>query len=809
MSDTTTTTKSGYRWIGKRPIRHDGVDKVTGRAQYGADFALPGMLYGRALRSTCAHARIKSIDTSAARALEGVKDVITAADFPEVSAAGQIDAEAPASIKDTAHNVIARDKVRYHGHAVAAVAAVSPAIADAALKLIKVDYEPLPVVLDVMEACAADAPLIDESQRTNGEADAAPSNVASSNTFEGGDLTQGFDAADVIIEHEFDSGTVHQGYIETHACMARATESGEITLWVSSQGHFSIRDSAAQVLAIEPSKIRAIPAEIGGGFGGKTTVYLEPMAILMAQRTGHPVKMVMTRDEVFRATGPAPGSHTRIRMGATRDGRITAVDCDLWFEAGGFPGSAVGAAMMALISPYDVANFRIVGYDVLVNKPKSHAYRAPGAPNAAHASECVIDEICEQINMDPLEFRLKNAAKKGTKAPYGPVFPEIGMVETVQACLDHPHYRAPLGPNQGRGVASGFWMNGGGDATAHIAVQPDGMVTLVTGRPDIGGSRAGHAMVLAEELGIDVDNVRPSIGDTDAIGFNGVTGGSSTAYSAAVAVHEAAQKLIADARRRAAEIWDVQSDDVEWRDGAAHLKAGVNGTEAPLTLADLADKASQTGGPLAADASVNAKGAAPALGTHICDVEVDPETGKVDVIRYTVAQDAGRAIHKSYVEGQLQGGAVQGIGWALNEEYLFNEDGVMENAGFLDYRMPVALDLPMIDTVVVEVPNPRHPYGVRGVGENAIVQPLAAVANAIYDAVGVRLYSVPMSPPRVLKALHDAQATRHVAASATAPPPRNGNRSRSPRAETAQQDPSTIGRRPQGVPPQAPAARSS
>ena len=763
MSDTT-TAKPAYRWIGKRPIRHDGVDKVTGRAQYGADFSLPGMLHGKALRSTCAHARIKSIDTSAARALEGVKDVITGADFPEVSADGQIEGEAPASVRDTAHNVIARDKVRYHGHAVAAVAAISAAVADEALKLIEVEYEPLPVVLDVMEACAADAPLIDESLRTDGEAGAVPSNVASRNVFEGGDLERGFDAADVIIEHEFDSGTVHQGYIETHACMARATENGEITLWVSSQGHFSIRDSAAQVLAIEPSLIRAVPTEIGGGFGGKTTVYLEPMAILMAQRTGLPVKMVMTRDEVFRGTGPAPGSHTRIRMGATRDGRITAADCDLWFEAGGFPGSAVGAAMMALIAPYDVANFRIVGWDVLVNKPKSHAYRAPGAPNAAHASECVIDEICEQINMDPLEFRLKNAAKKGTKAPYGPVFPEIGMVETVQACLDHPHYRAPLGPNQGRGVASGFWMNGGGDATAHISVLPDGKVTLVTGRPDIGGSRAGHAMVLAEELGIDVENVRPSIGDTDAIGFNGVTGGSSTAYAASVAVHEAAQNLIADARRRAAEIWDAQPGDVEWRDGAAHLKAGVNGTEAPLTLEDLASKASQTGGPLAADASVNAKGAAPALGTHICDVEVDPETGKVDVIRYTVVQDAGRAIHKSYVEGQMQGGAVQGIGWALNEEYLFNEDGVMENAGFLDYRMPVALDLPMIDTVVVEVPNPRHPYGVRGVGENAIVQPLAAVANAIYDAVGVRLYSLPMSPPKVLKALQSAQATRHVAA---------------------------------------------
>ena len=760
----TTTDNTTFRWIGKRPVRHDGVDKVTGRAQYGADFNLPGMLHGKVLRSTCAHGRIIAIDTSAARALDGVKDVITGADLPEVSAEGQIEGEAPASVRDTAHNVIARRKVHYHGHAVAAVAATTPAIAEAALKLIEVEYEELPVVLDVMEACSPGAPLIEEGQHTNGDTSSPPSNIAKQNVFERGDLERGFEAADVIIEHEFDSATVHQGYIETHACMAEAKENGEITLWVSSQGHFSIRDATAQVLAIEPSRIKAIAAEIGGGFGGKTTVYLEPLAVLMAQRTGSPVKMVMTRDEVFRGTGPAPGSHTRIRMGATRDGCITAVDCDLWFEAGGYPGSAVGAAMMALISPYDVKNFRIVGYDVLVNKPKSHAYRAPGAPNAAHASEIVIDEICEQIGMDPLAFRLKNAAKKGTRAPYGPVFPEIGMVETVQAAMDHPHYQAPLGANQGRGVASGFWMNGGGDATAHLAVLPDGKVTLVTGRPDIGGSRAGHAMVAAEELQIDVADVRPSIGDTDSIGFNGVTGGSSTAYSAAVAVYEAAHKLIADAKRRAAEIWEVGPDDIEWRDGAAHLKAGVNGTEAPLSLADLAAKASQTGGPLAADAAVNAKGAAPALGTHICDVEVDPDTGKVDVIRYTVVQDAGRALHKSYVEGQMQGGAVQGIGWALNEEYLFDDDGVMENAGFLDYRMPVALDLPMIDTVVVEVPNPRHPYGIRGVGENAIVQPLAAVANAIYDAVGVRLYAVPMSPPKVLKALQDAKATRHVAA---------------------------------------------
>ena len=765
MSDTNTPPAT-YRWIGTSPIRHDGIDKVTGRAQYGADYNLPGMLYGKVMRSSYAHARIKAIDTSAARALDGVKAVITGADFPTLGGAGQLEGETPANVWDTARNVLARDKVRYHGHAVAAVAATSATIAEAALKLIEVDYEPLPVVLDVMEACRSDAPLIDEAQHTNQDAATPPSNVASRNEFAGGDLTAGFAAADIIVEREFDSGTVHQGYIEPHACTARAAENGEITLWVSSQGHFAIRDASAQVLGMEPSRITVIPAEIGGGFGGKTTVYLEPLAIRLAQQAGLPVKMVMTREEVFRATGPGPGSHTRIRMGATRDGRITAVDCDLWFEAGGFPGSAVSAAMMSLIAPYDVANYRIVGYDVLVNKPKSAAYRAPGAPNAAHASECVIDEICSQIGRDPLEFRLKNAARKGTKAAYGPVYQEIGMAETVQAALEHPHYQAPLGANQGRGVASGFWVNVGGDATAHVTVMSDGQVGLVTGRPDIGGARAGHAMVLAEELGIDIADVHPSIGDTASIGANGMTGGSSTAYAAAVAVHEAAQKLIADACRRAAAIWEVDRAAVEWRDGAAHLKPGANGSEAPLTLKQLAANASQTGGPLAADAAVNARGAGPAFGTHICDIEVDPDTGKVDVVRYTVVQDAGRALHKGFVEGQMQGGAAQGIGWALHEEFLFNADGVLENAGFLDYRMPVALDLPMIDPVIVEVPNPRHPYGVRGVGENAIVQPLAAIANAIHDATGVRLFSVPMAPPKVLAALQELHASRRVAAPA-------------------------------------------
>ena len=737
MSD----TKTAYRVLGTRPVRHDGVDKVTGRANYGADFHLPGMLHGKVLRSPHAHAHIRSIDTSAAEALDGVFAVVTGDDFPS-DIANTV----------TAQVVMCRGHVRYEGHAIAAVAAATPTIADQALDLIEVDYEVLPHVTDVWEAAQGKV-IIDPELRTDGDESAPPSNISNTNVFDAGDLAAGFAAADVIIEHAFDSATIHQGYIEPHACVARRTEEGNILLWVSSQGHFAIRDLAATQLGIGPSQIKTIPAEIGGGFGGKTTVFLEPVAIRLAEKSGRPVKMVMTRAEVFTSSGPAPGSHIRLKMGATRDGRITAVDADLWYESGSFPGPLMGLGMMCLTAPYEIEHYHIKGYNVLVNKPFMRPYRAPLAPNAAHATESIIDEICEQIGMDPIEFRLKNAAKKGTKAAYGPVYPEIGLVATLEAAKAHPHYSAPLGPNQGRGLASGFWMNIGGDATANISVLPDGRVSLITGRPDIGGSRTAQAMVLAEELGIPVDEVNPSIGDTDTVGMNGISEGSSTAYASSMAIHDAAIELIDELRDRAAQVWEVDKEQVTWQDGAAHLNGGSNGSQEPLSLRELAKSSSQTGGPLSAEAAVNARFAAPAFGTHICDVEVDPDTGKVDVVRYTVCQDAGRALHKSYVEGQYQGGAAQGIGWALNEGYYYNEQGVMENAGFLDYRMPVALDLPMIDTVVVEVPNPKHPYGVRGVGENAIVAPLATVANAIHDATGVRLRQVPMSPDRVLEGI--------------------------------------------------------
>ncbi len=749
---TTTETNPGYKWVGTRPVRHDGLDKVTGRARFGADLTLPGMLIGAVLRSPHAHARIRSIDTSSATAIEGVKAVVTGADFPLLESEAGEGGEGAVDFRDLCHNVMARDKVLYEGHALAAVAATSRKAAQAALAAIKVDYEVLPHVIDVEAAMAPDAPVLHEDMFTKGihPAPDTPSNVAARSLHERGDVERAFAEADVIVEREFITRPVHQGYIEPHAVVADVGEDGRAVVWCSSQGHFMVRTYTAKLLGWEPSRIKVIPAEIGGGFGGKTTVYIEPVATLLSRKAGRPVKIVMTRDEVFRATGPTSGSKMRFKVGANRDGKIVAAEAWLAYQAGAFKGSPAELGAMCMLAPYDVPNFYLEAFDVVNNMPKVAAYRAPGAPMAAFASETVLDEVAEALDMDPLDFRIANAAEEGVKAVYGPRFRRIGFRETVEAVRDHPHYSTPLGPNQGRGVASGFWFNFGSLSSATVHINEDGGASVMTGSPDIGGSRASMALMAAEVLGIDVYSITPIVADTESVGFTDMTGGSRVTHATGMAVIEACRKIVADLRARAAKIWDVDVDDVEWIEGRAQH---VDGNHPPLTTEDLAGTAARTGGPITASASLNARGAGVAFSTQVCDVEVDPETGAVKILRYTTAQDAGRAIHPSYVEGQMQGGVVQGIGWALNEEYLFDRNGVMENPGFLDYRIPVASDLPMIDTVIVEVPNPGHPYGVRGVGEVGIVPPMAAVANAIHDATGLRLEELPMSPVKVLAAI--------------------------------------------------------
>jgi xanthine dehydrogenase molybdenum-binding subunit len=777
MADGNGSGGNNFRVIGTRPVRHDGEDKVTGRAKYGADYALPGMLHGKVLRSPHAHARIKSINTEKAARHPGVFAVITGADLPHVKGVMTSVGELVVNTHYLSLNVMARDTVLYDGHAVAAVAAVNKHVAEEALELIDVEYEVLPAVMTADAAMHPDAPVLLPELRQMRmasrldpgvlEGPDQPGNVAGHIQFQRGDLAAGFAAADFVVEREFTTAAVHQGYIEPQNALA-VWDSGEhVTIYCSTQGSFTVRALTASVLTMPEGRIRVVPAEIGGGFGGKTTVYLEPLAVLLAKKAGRPVKIVMTRGEVLRATGPTSGTRFRVKVGAIRTGRITAAEAWMAYEAGAFPGSPFAPGGMTTFGPYAIENLQIDTFDVVVNRPKVAAYRAPGAPASAFACECVLNELAERCGLDPFEFRLRNAAREGTPQPAGPPFKKIGLIETLDALRASDHYRSPLtGKHRGRGVAVGFWFNGGVQSSADVNIHTDGTVSVVTGSVDIGGSRAAMAMIAAEVLGVAVGDVRPMVADTDAIGHNDVTGGSRITLATGLAVFNAAHEALRELKARAAALWEKTSDEVEFEAGV--FRARGNGVP-PMALNQLAAKLISTGGPVSGRASLNA-GAIGAVGNAfaaVCvDVEVDPETGKVRILRATIAQDVGRAIHPSYVEGQMQGGLAQGIGWALNEEYFYDERGVLRNSGLLDYRMPTCLDLPMLDALIVEVPNPNHPLGVRGVGEVGIVPPMAAIAEAIYQAVGVRLNELPMSPSKVLKAILDKPSaeTENVAA---------------------------------------------
>ncbi|MGC2523948.1 MAG: xanthine dehydrogenase family protein molybdopterin-binding subunit [Stellaceae bacterium] len=746
---------SRYKWVGTRPVRPDGVPKVTGRAMYGADLAMAGALYGKIIRSPHAHARIRSIDASKALALPGVKAVVTAADFPDHKFEYVGPERVAQNFWHITRNIMAREKALYEGHPVAAIAAISKSVAEEAAALIEIDYEVLPHVIDVDEAMAADAPLLFEDMITRGvePAPTKPSNIAKRLEFQIGDLDKGFAEADVVVEKEFKTAAVHQAYIEPHACAARVDADGQAEIWTATQGHFGVRAITARLLGMHVGDLRVTPSEIGGGFGGKIPVYLEPVAAALSKKTGRAVKIVMSRDEVFKSTGPTSGASMRVKIGVKKDGTITAADGVFKFQAGAFPGSPVMNACLCAFAAYDIPNARTVGYDVVSNRPKASAYRAPGSPISAFAVESVLAMVAKKIGMDPLQLRLKNAARPGTTMIYGPKMAHGGYVETLEALINHPAYKAPLGPNQGRGAASGYWFNGGGESSATVQVNEDGTVTVASGSVDIGGSRASMALMAAETLGIDYSQVRSIVADTASVGFTNPTGGSRVTFATGMAIVQASRKIVDEMRARAAMIWDVDVDGVVWEDGCAKPAGSNVGDFAPLSLKEIAAKKALTGGPLTASAAVNAGGQAPGFTTQFCDVEVDPETGKVTVLRFVAAQDVGKAIHPSYVEGQIQGGVTQGIGWALNEEYIYDKQGRLDNAGFLDYRVPVAPDIPMIEAVLVEVPNPAHPFGAKGVGEVNICPPMAAIANAIDNAIGRRLTELPMSPPRVRAAL--------------------------------------------------------
>ena len=748
-----------FKVLGTRPIRHDGVDKVTGSAVYGADVRLPGMLFGQVLRSPHAHARIRSIDTSKAMALPGVRAVVTGADLPAPTSDDEVIdlGEGPARIKYLRDNVLATDKALYRGHAVAAVAATSPQVAEEALALIEVDYEVLTPVVDVLAAMAEGAPQLHAGLTTKvfGEDTGKESNIASQVRHELGDVQAGFAQGAFTAETEVHTATVHQGYIEPHNGTAQWSLDGSLTVWTSTQGAFTAQKQIAAVLGLPVGRVRVVPTEIGGGFGGKIPSYLEPPAALLSKRTGQPVKIVMTRADTFEGTGPTPGSCVRVKIGVDASGKLTAGEAWIAFESGAYPGSPVGAAAMCVFSCYDFPNAVVDSFDVVVNKPRSFAYRAPGSTHVAFAVEKVMDELAEKLGKDPVQFRLDNIAKEGMRRSDGVVYPRIGAKECLEVVRDSKHYKSALtGPNQGRGVALGYWFNIGFKSAVTASVNTDGTVQLVEGSTDIGGTRTSIAMQFAETLGLAAEDINPSVGDTSSIGYTDVTGGSRVTYATGWAAYEAAQDVKAQMIKRAALVWEVDAAQVEYDDGSFRTKDGGKS----IGFKELAGKIDATGGPVVGQGSVDPEaGVGGSFSVNIADIEVDPETGKVSILRFTAVQDAGKAIHPSYVEGQMQGGSVQGIGWALNEEYSYTDEGRMANSTFLDYRIPTCLDLPMIETIIVEVPNPGHPYGVRGVGEASIAPPPAALSAAIKNAVGVNLTELPMRPDRIVAAMTAAR----------------------------------------------------
>jgi CO/xanthine dehydrogenase Mo-binding subunit len=739
---------NNFKYVGTRPNRPDGLDKVTGRAKYGADFSAPNMLHAAVLRSPHAHARIIKIDTSKAEALSGVKAFVTRADFPTGLKGEDFYLQ---------ENTIAGDRVLYDGHAVAAVAATSALAAKDAIKLIEVEYELLPHVTDVDEAMKPDAPVVREGAQDHSVPEGSPSNIVSYMDFGHGDLKAGFSEADLVMENTYKTEAAHQGYIEPHACVGQLGQDGKGEMWICTQGQWFIRKMCASVLGLEASQLRVTPSEIGGGFGGKTTIFSEALSLALSRKSGgRPVKLVMTRSEVLRATGPTASASMDVKIGMKKNGKMTAASAVFRMQGGAFPGMApTGMALECAFANYQLPAVHHTGYDVLSNRPKSAAYRAPGSPMAAFAVESLVDEMCRKLNLNPIEVRLMNGSREGTKSSFGPTFRKIGLIETLEAAKSHPNLEVELGPNQGRGIASGYWMNHGGETSISMALGEDGTVTLSIGTPDIGGSRASMALMVSETLGIPYEDVRVNVVETGSLGVNEPTHGSRATFATGKAAVEACNGAIKEMCRRAADKWGIDPEAIDWFDGAAHPSGPNAGDFPPMTIKEIGRRMGRTGGPISSHHATTYGGAGESFGTHVVDVEVDPETGRTTILRYLVVQDAGRAIHPSYVEGQFQGGAAQGIGWALNEEYIYGEDGRLQNAGFLDYRVPVASDLPMIDTIIVEVPSDSHPFGVRGVGETGIAPPLPAIANAVADATGQRLRHLPISPPKILKAIKE------------------------------------------------------
>jgi CO/xanthine dehydrogenase Mo-binding subunit len=758
---------TAFRTVGKPITRVEGTHKVTGDSLYAADVQLPDMLHCKLLRSPHAHARIKRIDTAKALALYGVERVVTAADLPKFSAR---------RMSNRGYNLLASDEAVFYGQPVAAVLARDVATAEEALDLIEVDYEELPAVLDPIEAMREDAPLarrpVSEIDRSEAgghvtidveEKEASkPSNVASQVKFSRGDIEQGFAEADAVIERTWRSAMMHQGYIEPHVTVADYdAASSELTIWTATQGQFFVRDQVSNMLKLPETKIRVIGLELGGGFGGKISL-TQTLVAALTRMVGQPVRLVFTRADDLIGANPAPQCVVELKTGMKRDGSLTALLAKVVYDSGAFPGAPAAVGAILIGGSYRFPNLEIEACEVLTNKVSVGALRAPGAHSVAFAIESQMDVMARQLGLDPLEVRLRNAVGKGDEMPSKAVYPSIGLKECLEAVQGSEIWRSRSesasggeagGRRRGVGLAVGGWTGGLQPASACVELNGDGTFKVVVGANDITGTNTSFAQIAAEELGVPLEMVNVVTGDTMTAPFAGMSAGSKTLFTVGRAVKAAAE----DARQQlfaiAAERLEANPEDMESVDGEVRVKGS---RERSIPLRRLAGITTGFGAPYApiiGRGAITARQQAPGFSAQVAEVEVDPETGEVTVLRWITAQDAGFAINPLSVAGQMEGGTAQGIGSGLWEEMIYDEKGRLLNPTLLDYRMPTAMDVPNIETHIVEVPSEDGPYGARGVGEPSIIPGAAAIANAIEDAVGVRVTEAPVTPERILRAL--------------------------------------------------------
>jgi CO/xanthine dehydrogenase Mo-binding subunit len=752
----------GLRVVGKSLPRFDAPGKVTGTTIYAADFTLPGMLVGKVLRSTEPHARIAWLDVSRAAHLPGVRAVISAADVPDVRYGG--------ALKD--ETVFARGKVRYVGQPVAAVAANTPEAADVALAAIDVVYEPLPAVLDLDTALSPGAPLVHEEWE---DYTAIPilhrdGNVCNRARIMVGDVERGFEEADQIFEHRFTTSMVHQGYTEPRAAVAQWDSSDTVTVWSNTQLPFEVQNTLAEILAMPPGKIRVIVPGIGGGFGGKLRVGVEHFAAFLARKAGRPVKLVTTSEEELIAAYPRQGTVVELKTGVTRDGRITAKAGRIWFDTGAFAGSGPGVASVAtlvLAGPYRIPNLHLEGFAVYTNKTNCGSFRAPSGPQANFAVESQMDVIADTIGLDPLDFRLRNIVREGDEGPTGQVLTGVGLEECLRKAAAAIGWkeRRP-GPGRAKGLACGWWTTTGGSSGVYVKINPDGTVALNTGAAEIGtAALTGAAQVLAEELAVDLADISVVSADTFSTPFDFGAQGSRTAF----AVGNACRAAAADLKRRIFALAGAQLgvEAVACMLADKHVVTG----DRRVSLADLARLSQQTDGGLIAqgtfiapptpfdtkrvDGHVYPAFHSPSFHAHAVDLSVDADTGEIAIHRYVVAQDVGFAMNPTYIEGQIEGGVAQGLGQALSEEIAY-EGGRVLNPNLTDYKMPTTLDLPRVETILVQHPSLAGPYGAKGVGEPPNIEPPAAVANAVAAATGLRVTTLPITAEKIALGLRDA-----------------------------------------------------